>query len=167
MIPTFLDLRTGKTAKGNDMSVLWWTDSGCDCNRMINFDEGVQEEMHAAQALAHSELQPHQSICFGCKRFVAIDVEGELVDVSWYGSTRMSKEEVLAVMNKGYIGSSRSTGPQLYPPALDVSQERAKYFQQLLVALRSQKVNGKHVAINLHPLQLTYAQVERLLGNFV
>lgn len=36
MIPTFFDLRTGKTAKGDNMSFFWWTEGNgsCDCNRL-------------------------------------------------------------------------------------------------------------------------------------
>ena len=101
MIPTLFDLRTGKTAKGDDQSVYWWTEGNgsCDCNRMIHFDEATQEEMHTAQALAHQELQPHQSVCFGCKRFIAIDVEETDTDRNEEAHT---KEQVLVAMNAEY-----------------------------------------------------------------
>lgn len=84
MIPTFLDLRTGKTAKGSDMSVFWWTEGNgaCDCNRARAFP-GV------------TDLTWREGYCYGTKRFVAIDVEGDLEDAP-------SKEHVLEVMNSEY-----------------------------------------------------------------
>lgn len=106
MIPTFFDLRTGKTAKGDNMSFFWWTEGNgsCDCNRMIHFDETAQKEMHAAQAVAHPELQPHQGVCFGCKRFIAIDVEGDLNSYDHEGRDPVphTKEQVLVAMNFEY-----------------------------------------------------------------
>lgn len=67
MIPTFLDLRTGKTAKGDDMSVFWWTEGNgaCDCNRLLAF------------GLRHLDVG-EVGFCLGWKRFIAIDVEGDL-----------------------------------------------------------------------------------------
>jgi hypothetical protein len=90
MIPTFLDLRTGNTAKGSDMSVFWWTEGNgaCDCNRAIAFGVGVG-------SVAEELAAQHPGICYGCKRFVAIDVEGSLEDAP-------SKEHVLACMNSEY-----------------------------------------------------------------
>ena len=85
MIPTFLDLRTGKTAKGDDQSVFWWTEGNgaCDCNRILAF------------GIKHSDVG-EVGCCLGCKRFVAIDVEGDL------GAITVTKEQVLAEMNADY-----------------------------------------------------------------
>lgn len=85
MIPTFLDLRTGRTAKGADMSVFWWAEGNgaCDCNRAEPF--GLREELWTK----------HPGTCLGYKRFVAIDVEGSLEDAP-------SKEHVLRCMNSEY-----------------------------------------------------------------
>jgi hypothetical protein len=96
MIPTFLDLITGKTAKGDDSSLFWWSEGNgaCDCNRVIQFDESVVDEMDAQMRKDHPDMLPHQSFCYGCKRFVAIDVEGDLE-----GNT---KEQVLAGLNSEY-----------------------------------------------------------------
>lgn len=96
MIPTFFDLRTGKAAKSPfDNSEFWWTEGNgaCDCNRHQGFP-GVGEEMDAKQHAEKPELLPHQSWCFGCKRFIAIDIEGDLE-----GHT---KERLLVWMNAGY-----------------------------------------------------------------
>lgn len=97
MIPTFLDLRTGKTAKGDDMSVYWWTEGNgaCDCNRAIHF-EGAYEALDAAVHKAHPELHEGASLCFGCKRFIAIDIEGSIEGAP-------SKEHVLVCMNSEYL----------------------------------------------------------------
>jgi hypothetical protein len=85
MIPTFLDLRTGKTAKGDDMSVFWWTDGNgtCDCNRLIAFGERL----------------PATADCLGCKRFVAIDVEETAKDRN---EEVLTKEQALIALNAGY-----------------------------------------------------------------
>lgn len=92
MIPTFFDLRTGRTAKGDDLSVFWWTegDGACDCNRAIAFDRGA----------LHGEGRS----CLGCKRFIAIDVEGDLGYEDCDGDCRVpiTKEEVLIAMNSDY-----------------------------------------------------------------
>jgi hypothetical protein len=105
MIPTFLDLRTGKTAKGSDMPVFWWTEGNgaCDCNRAIHF-EGVAEEMNARQHIDKPELLAHQSLCYGCKRFVAIDVEGDLNSYDHEGKNPQpnTREQLLIAMNSEY-----------------------------------------------------------------
>jgi hypothetical protein len=84
VIPTFLDLRTGKTAKGADMSVFWWTEGNgaCDCSRSLAFP-GVTDPAW------------REGYCYGHTRFVAIDVEGSLEDAP-------SKEHVLVCMNSEY-----------------------------------------------------------------
>jgi hypothetical protein len=92
MIPTFLDLRTGKTAKSDDMSVFWWTEGNgaCDCKRAIAF------------GLRH--LDGEVGFCLGYKRFIAIDVEGDLeYDEDHDGKrTTHTKEQVLTAMNSEY-----------------------------------------------------------------
>jgi hypothetical protein len=99
MIPTFFDLRTGKTAQGYDMSFFWWTEGNgaCDCNRAIAFGVGVgsvSEELQTA----------HPGTCYGFKRFIAIDVEGYLeYDEDYNGNrTPHTKEQALIAMNSQY-----------------------------------------------------------------
>jgi hypothetical protein len=94
MIPTFLDLRTGKTAKGCEASHYWWTEGNgsCDCSRAIAFD------LHA------EDLGLKEGVCFGCRRFIAIDVEGDLRSYDYEGNDPQpnTKEQVLAAMNSEY-----------------------------------------------------------------
>lgn len=94
--PTLKDLITGIVKKAYDASVFWWTEGNgsCDCNRSIVF--GKHEEMTAAQRVEHPELERHQGYCFGCKRFIAIDVDGDLEG--------LSKEKALQELNRGYAG---------------------------------------------------------------
>jgi hypothetical protein len=99
MIPTFLDLRTGKTTKGYDMSYFWWTEGNgsCDCNRVRGFGVALAAELEAQ----------HSGVCYGCKRFVAIDVEGDLeYDEEWRGGvvTKIphTKERALVDLNARY-----------------------------------------------------------------
>jgi len=96
VIPTFLDLRTGKTAKGFDASFFWWTEGNgaCDCNRGMAF------------GLTHEELGT-LGVCLGFRRFIAIDVEGDLdYDEVYCGSvvTKVphTKEQALIALNSGY-----------------------------------------------------------------
>jgi hypothetical protein len=93
VIPMFLDLRTGKTAKGDDMSFFWWTEGNgaCDCNRCIAF------------GLTHEDVG-ELGTCLGCRRFVAIDAEGDLEYDEDHKGTRTphTKEQVLIAMNSGY-----------------------------------------------------------------
>lgn len=95
MIPTFLDLKTGKTAKGDEQSFFWWTEGNgsCDCNRAILF-EGAEEELETL----------YSGVCYGCRRFVAIDVEGDLNSYDYNGQDPQprTKEECLAALNKEY-----------------------------------------------------------------
>lgn len=102
MTPTFFDLHTGKTAKsqfGN--SAFWWTegDGACDCNRAEAFGNEVVEELDSEQHRLIPDLRDHQSVCFGCKRFIAIDVEG---DFEGLNPIPMTKEEILVAMNSEY-----------------------------------------------------------------
>lgn len=105
MIPTFLDLRTGKTAQGSDESVYWWTEGNgsCDCNRATHFD-GADEEMDAAMRKEHPELEEWQDLCYGCKRFIAIDVTGDLNSYDHNGLNPQpnTKEQILIAMNSEY-----------------------------------------------------------------
>jgi hypothetical protein len=87
---------TGKTHVAEDgFSVFWWTEGNgsCDCNRAIHF-EGVDDEMNAQQHIDKPGLEPHQSLCYGCKRFIAIDVGGALEG--------LSKQQILSEMNSEY-----------------------------------------------------------------
>jgi len=86
VIPLFLDLRTGKTARGDDMSVFWWTEGNgsCDCNRAIAFGESHGAGKHT---------------CLGTKRYVAIDVEETAKDRN---EEALTKEQVLTAMNAEY-----------------------------------------------------------------
>lgn len=95
MTPTFLDLRTGKIAKGFDMPLFWWSEGNgsCDCNRHQGFP-GLGEKLAMEQRRDKPRLLPHQSVCYGTKRFIAIDVEGDLEGYS--------KEDLLRMMNVEY-----------------------------------------------------------------
>ena len=100
MIPTFLDLRTGKTAQGHDMSVFWWAEGNgaCDCNRACAFPDAAAE-MREQQHRDKPELKAHQGLCYGYKRFIAIDVEGG----GWReNSDGLTTEQVLIAMNSEY-----------------------------------------------------------------
>jgi len=97
IVPTFKDLVTGQIAKATDkplFNVYWWTEGNgsCDCNRAIVC--GVYDEMEADLHHANPELLPHQSLCFGCKRFIAVDVEGDFEG--------MTKEDLIRAMNSDY-----------------------------------------------------------------
>lgn len=96
MIPTFFDLRTGKTAKGWDLSVYWWTEGSgaCDCNRAQAFGTAVQNQLDQQMRARHLELKPHQGYCYGCKRFIAVGAEGDLEG--------HALETILAGLNAGY-----------------------------------------------------------------
>jgi hypothetical protein len=104
VIPTFFDLRTGKTAKGDDMSVFWWTEGNgsCDCSRAAAF--GIEDDMDAQQRRDRAELKEWQSFCHGCLRFIAVDVEGDLNSYDYEGNDPQlqTKEQVLIAMNSGY-----------------------------------------------------------------
>jgi hypothetical protein len=87
--PTFEDQVTGEVTSTADKrwegDVFWWTEGNgsCDCNRAIVC--GKEDEMDAAM---------HQGFCYGCKRFVAIDVAGDFEG--------MTKAEMLAALNSDY-----------------------------------------------------------------
>jgi hypothetical protein len=106
VIPTFFDLRTGKTAKGFDMSVYWWTEGNgsCDCNRAAAFGEELVQEFEERIHREHPELHEGASLCYGCMRFIAIDVEGDLNSYDYDGNDPQpnTKEEVLVAMNYEY-----------------------------------------------------------------
>lgn len=106
MIPTLFDLRTGKTAKGDDQSVYWWTEGNgsCDCSRAAAFEDSVVEEYEARIHKEHPELHAGASLCYGAKRFIAIDVEGDLNSYDHEGKNPvlMTKEAILMAMNVVY-----------------------------------------------------------------
>jgi hypothetical protein len=89
MYPTFLDIDTGRefNAKQFDLPVHWWTEGNgsCDCNRAIAAGDSAYEELEALHG-------PHA--CFGMRRFLAIDVHGDLEGYS--------KEDVINMMNEEY-----------------------------------------------------------------
>ena len=74
MRPTFKDLKTGATAgerpDSPEASVYWWLEGNgsCDCNRVYMFP-GLEEELEEL----HGE-----NTCYGCKRLIVVDVEGDL-----------------------------------------------------------------------------------------
>jgi hypothetical protein len=93
---TFKDLTTGEITKDPlfEGNVFWWTEGNgaCDCNRAIACDKN--DEMDAAMREAHPGIRDWQSYCYGCKRFIAVDVEGDFEG--------MSKTELLAALNREY-----------------------------------------------------------------
>ena len=95
---TFKDLVTGETTKAADWEgdVFWWTEGNgsCDCNRAIAC--GKEEEMDEAMPRENTDLEDWQSFCYGCYRFIAIDVEGDFEG--------MTKQELLDVLNRDYPG---------------------------------------------------------------
>ena len=94
MIFTFKDLKTNKTVKQHynfknqdidfDTQLFWWSEGNgsCDCNRA--YELGIHYEM----------VKEYGDYCFGEKRIIAIDVEGDL-----NGHT---KEEILQRVNQYY-----------------------------------------------------------------
>ena len=53
--------------------------------------------------------------------------------------------------------------PPLYDPKLDSRAERERTFEQFICALRSQRVEGKAVMIDLRPLIHAYFDIEKKL----
>ena len=98
IFPTFEDLVTGKITVGSpdkwEGDVFWWTDGNgsCDCNRAMVC--GKEDEMDAEMRRQYPDLKEWQGFCYGCKRFVAIDVTGDFEG--------MSKEELLFALNSDY-----------------------------------------------------------------
>lgn len=97
MRPTILDLKTGKVEKDTSKTengVFWWTEGNgsCDCGRAWMF--GADDEMDAEKHKELPDLKSWQSVCFGGKRFIVIDAEGDLE-----GET---KEEVIRMCNEEY-----------------------------------------------------------------
>jgi hypothetical protein len=96
MIPTFKDIKTGKTAKFNrevECDVWWWTEGNgsCDCNRAYAFGEELVEEL--------DKTYSHNS-CSGCNRLICIDVEGDLEG--------FTKEELIEMLNEEYPEEARA-----------------------------------------------------------
>ena len=104
MYPTIRDLETGeqRALPGWDWPVYWWMEGNgsCDCNRAIAM--GADEVMHERQRREHPELQEHQQYCYGTKRFIAVDVHGDMEG--------LPKAEIIAAMNSGYPSPDNSTG---------------------------------------------------------
>lgn len=84
MYVTIIDTETEERRVLADLvaSVFWWTegDGSCDCNRAI--------------AMGHKELVGNREACLGHRRFVAVDVHGDLEG--------RDKADVLHEMNEGY-----------------------------------------------------------------
>ena len=93
MYPTILDLKTGERHlckdRPWDCSVFWWTDGNgaCDCNRALAIKKRTEWPEYAKQF--------SEGICLGCKRFLIVDVHGDLEG--------QSKESIIAEANAGYI----------------------------------------------------------------
>lgn len=71
---TMLDTKTGdKKTIDSDLPAFWWAENNgaCDCNRAEVF--GLEEEMEEELRKKHPELKEHQSVCYGCKRFLIIE----------------------------------------------------------------------------------------------
>ena len=87
--PTFRDCETGQETKTPEWwayDVWYWVEGNgsCDCNRSLIC--GKRQEM---------EERLGSGVCFGCHRFVAIEVEGDLE--GW------KQEELIAEMNREYV----------------------------------------------------------------
>ena len=75
MIVTILDLETGETATTEDQTTPYqWAEGNwsCDCNRARYFGDAVDEEMDRRMREEHPDLLPHQSYCYGAKRFLVV-----------------------------------------------------------------------------------------------
>lgn len=86
--PKFIDTKTGVTRMANyPFSLYWWSygNGSCDCNRAPLFD--MEDDLQM-------DLGTDDNTCFGCTRFIAIDVFGDLEG--------MSKQEALAAINDEY-----------------------------------------------------------------
>ena len=96
MYPTLLDIETGETKECVtwDWDVFWWTDGNgaCDCNRAHAM--GKHDEMDARMRAQHPNLRAWQSNCYGCKRFLVVEVHGDLEG--------LTREEVIREANSEY-----------------------------------------------------------------
>jgi hypothetical protein len=96
MIPTFRDIETGKSAthnRGPECSVYWWTEGNgsCDCNRVYAFGKKLVDEI---------EDTNEPNTCFGCKRFLCIDITGNLEG--------NNKQDLINMMNREYPEEARA-----------------------------------------------------------
>ena len=95
---TLMDTKTGQRrdcsgwCEGVDFGVYWWQEGNgsCDCNRALAFDRD-DEDHSEEQRLA---LGAEESTCLGCKRWLIVDVSGDLEG--------MTREQVLAEANMEY-----------------------------------------------------------------
>jgi hypothetical protein len=93
---TLLDTKTNEKRDCStwlDFDFYWWSEGngGCDCNRVIAFQQG-EEKDYAEEQRIDLELQPDR--CLGTKRWLVVDVSGDLEG--------MTKEEILSEINSGY-----------------------------------------------------------------
>lgn len=92
--PTLLDTETGETRGASQFKGwFWWAEGNgsCDCNRAIIFDK--EDEMEA-RFPPPDGVPDDCGVCFGCTRFIAVDVHGDLEG--------MSKAQILEDMNSEY-----------------------------------------------------------------
>lgn len=101
MIPKLKDLETGEEGEfpDFDFSVYWWTEGNgaCDCNRSVCL--GKANEMEERMCVKYPELKSWQGVCYGCKRFIAVDVRGDLEGYT--------KEQIVQMMNLEYPNATR------------------------------------------------------------
>jgi hypothetical protein len=89
VIPKLKDLKTGEEEWSHfdcEADIFWWSEGNgsCDCNRALTFDSKIEEELEVKFG----------DYCYGCERFVVIDVKGDLEG--------LTKEEVIKLCNEGY-----------------------------------------------------------------
>ena len=95
---TLLDTKTGERRDCSDkhgdveFDVFWWQEGNgsCDCNRALLFDRNGENHSEE-QRLA---LGVEENICLGCRRWLIVDVSGNLEG--------MTREQVLVDANTGY-----------------------------------------------------------------
>ncbi len=95
MKATVLDTETGERRTSEGISTFQWEENNwsCDCNRATFFGDDVDAEMDRRMRECNSDLLSHQSVCFGCQRFLVSASESEGEDD--YACT-------LAELNAGY-----------------------------------------------------------------
>ena len=95
MKATVLDTETGERRTSAGVQTFEWEENNwsCDCNRAKMFGDDVDFDMDRRMRVLHPELLPHQSYCYGCKRFIVVAAEPE--DDGDYACT-------LAELNAGY-----------------------------------------------------------------
>jgi hypothetical protein len=96
---TLLDTKTGERRDcstwldGSHLSFYFWAEGNgsCDCNRAIAFQQGEGKDYAEEQRLDLG-LQP--DICLGSKRWLVVDVSGDLEG--------MDKDQILSEINSEY-----------------------------------------------------------------